>query len=670
MALPTISELMASPTGSKKEPRIAKVLRNMARLADGGAPPEDTLTYLKSEGYTPKSFAESVDKYNKSAGIIADFGPAKSALQGLTFGFSDEAEAAIKSLIGRGTYEQNLSAINLAKQEFEQEAPGQALSAELVGGAPYMLAGGLGAARLASQIPRLANVPRPLIATGGAAATGATSAAITGAGTAQPGERAAGAAEAAPIGAAFGVGGTTAAKIIPRLPGVQQMADIGKRMVGRAPDYTQRADVKLLQALQRDGISPADALARLNQIKASNYKPETIVELGGENTRRLADIVAQYPGASNVARELAEERGAGAGQRITQDFRRAFQVNTEATELADDLIRQRDELSRPLYQKAYSEGGVIDDPRFDEFFKLSAFKDAYKTARELAEFDGIQLPEKIEDIRKMGGFDLRTLDYIKRGLDDVLYVKKGPIGGTGKTVLGRLEEKRGQFVELIDEVGPSSYKEARRAFAGPTEVRNAIDEGRKFSTLGPAELKKKYDKLSPAEQEGFRIGVFDSIQTNINRGADGADVLRRVWKSPEKRNQIRVFLGDDAYNDLSNQLVRENVIRQTDVKITGGSQTMPRQLAQREFEGEEGLIPQVATGGLRGGVNYLLRTATGPGQPTAETLAPTLFSTDIGRQIEALTRLQSLDELLRRQAAGLGGAVGTGAGTATGLLGE
>jgi hypothetical protein len=79
------------------------------------------------------------------------------------------------------------------------------------------------------------------------------------------------------------------------------------------------------------------------------------------------------------------------------------------------------------------------------------------------------------------------------------------------------------------------------------------------------------------------------------------------------------------------------------------------------------MVAQQGLGGLR---QYALRTLTGPGQPTAEALAPTLFSTDAGRQIEALSRLQLLDDLLRKQAAATGAVGGLGGGTAAGLLGE
>ena len=165
--------------------------------------------------------------------------------------------------------------------------------------------------------------------------------------------------------------------------------------------------------------------------------------------------------------------------------------------------------------------------------------------------------------------------------------------------------------------------------------------------------------------------MFDSVKENINKGADGADALRRVWSSPQKRDQLRIIVGDKNWGDLQNSLAREKIIRQTDVKISGGSQTMPRQLAQREFEGTDELIPLVQQKGIiGGGTDYLLRSLTGPGQPTAQALAPTLFSTNFQNQLQELTRLQQLDQLLRRSAAVRGGAVGTAAGTQTGLLGE
>jgi hypothetical protein len=604
--------------------------------------------------------------------IQSEYGYGRAALQGLTMGFSDEAEARFRASRGEGSYEDILASLRQAKQRFEQEAPIGSTLAEIAGSVPTMALGGLGAARMMATIPGAAARMSPLLTgTTGAATTGAVSGAISGAGQAEPGERTAGAGTGAAMGAVMGPVGQAATGIA--RGAVSKGLEVGKSVVGAdaTAQFQRRADVKLLQALRRDGLSPQEAANRLQTIQAGGYKPETIVEVGGKNTRALADVVSKYPGASQVAEELAEQRMAGQAGRVISDLERVLGRREAARDVAEDLINRRNRSSGPLYQQAYSEGGVIQDPRIDKLMELSAFKDAYKTARELAEFDGLNLPANVEDLKRLGGFDLRTLDYIKRGLDDVLYVKAVPTSGTGKQVIARLKEKRKEFVDIVDEVGPASYRQARQAFAGPTEVRDAIEAGQKFTRLSPNQLERDFAKLSPAEKEGFQLGVLESIRQNAEKGADGSDVLRRVWASPEKRKQLQVILGNDQFRDLSNSLARENVIRRTDATMTRGSQTMERQLLQREFEGTDELLPLIRQRGPIGGTGeYLLRTMTGPGQPTAEALAPTLFSTDVQRQMQELTRLQSLDELLRRQAAARGGAVGTAVGTQAGLLGD
>lgn len=662
--------------------RIERVLRNMEKLSAGGATPEETTTYLRSEGFDPKSFANSVDKYNKAKGLVSEFGPVKSALQGLSFGFSDEAEAGIKALLGKGSYEQNLASLQLAKEQFEQESPGLAMASEFAGAIPTALVGGAGAYRAAQMLsqraPGIAQAVSPRVTgLGGAAVGGGVASGVTGAGTAEPGQRMAGAASAAPIGAALGPAVRVAPQAVSALPGVRQGLDIGREVLSKIPgvdirtDFARRADVKLLQALQQDRFSPDQIAARIQSIKQSGYKPETIMELGGTATRTLADTIAGYPGARGFAAELAESRSAGQVERVMTDFRQALRVNADAFELAEDIIKKRDAAAAPLYRQAYQEGGVISDDRFMGFMKIPQFKDAYARAKRIAALDGIDLPEKATDIEKVGGFDLMTLDYIKRGLDDVLFTGKQPGSGMGKTELGKLKQKRNEFVAIIDEAGPASYRQARQAFAGPTEVADAIDMGRKFANIDPRQLAKDFEKLSEAEKDGFRVGVFDAIKSEAEKGVEGRNIIPKVWNSIKRKDQVRALIGDDAFQELSDKLRRENLIKESDVSIMSGSPTQRRQLAQREFEAEEGVVPLMAERGvMRGGLDYLLRSATGPGQPTAQALAPTIFSTDVARQLETMNRLRGLDELLRQEAARSAGTIGTGAGISAGLLGD
>jgi len=637
-------------------------------------PGRGTVRVQSARELTDQEVIEQATRQSPTPVRAAEFGPGRAALQGLTFGLSDEAEAQARAMLGQGTYEQNLAALAAGKRKFEQESPIASFASELAGSLPLMLAGGAAiprAMQMAERVlPALQRVPTMASRVGGAATTGAATGAITGAGTAEPGQRMVGAQTGAMIGGALGPTAAVAPKVVGAFPGVSSAVEIGKKAVGLGGDSTRQANIKLLQALQRDGFTPQEVADKLEKIQKSGYKPETIIEMGGENTRRLADVVAQYPGASQMAATLAEERGTGQAQRVLTDFREAFRVNADATDLAENLIKSRDAAATPLYRKAYSEGGVIPSEPFNDFLKLPAFKDAYNRARRIAQYDGVELPPDPTKMGDLGGFDLMTLDYIKKGLDEVLFVSKQPGSGLGKTEMAKIKQRRNEFVGLIDELGPDSYRAARQAFAGPTEVMDAIDQGKDFAKLDPKQIKKSLDAMTSAEKEGFKIGVYDAIQTNISKGSDGRDVLSRVWGNEFKRKQIQSMLGADEYNKLTAQLAREKLIRQTDAKMMGGSQTQPRQMATKEFEGETELVPSmIQRGPVSGGIDYLLRSMTGPGQRNAEALAPIIYSRDPSQNIQNLRQLQRLDEILRQEAAKAAGVYGV-AGGQVGLLGE
>jgi hypothetical protein len=146
------------------------------------------------------------------------------------------------------------------------------------------------------------------------------------------------------------------------------------------------------------------------------------------------------------------------------------------------------------------------------------------------------------------------------------------------------------------------------------------------------------------------------------------DMVRRTFGSAEKRDQIKDLIGVDAFDTLNKQLSREKDIRSTDIRILGGSQTQPRQVAQQEFEGATELVPTMAEKGIgKGAMDYLIRSFSGVGGRTAEQLAPDLYSVNPQAQAAMLNRLSLLDDYLRQQA--LKSQVGAGVvGTSPSLL--
>lgn len=658
--------------------KFEKVIRNVDKLlANPDVKPQEINQYLNAEGYSASRFKGAAENYAKAKGATSTYGNIEAGIQGLTFGFGDEFEAVIKTLKNKKPYEQNLAAVQFAKQEFEAEKPYQAMASEIAGSLPVAFAAGKTAVQAAGKIPEVANLltrlPSSFKTVAGVSGAGAGAGGLTGAGTAQEGERMAGAEKGAVQGAVLApvvlagmkAGGATTKAVAEKL-GIPDLAKtiveatkdipIVRNITGKTADFfgmsgdaaQRKADTKIIQALQRDSLTLPEIKTAMDQIRLSGYKPETIMEFGGKATKQLGETVASYSGARVVAENLAEERKSGAGNRILTDFQQAFNVNKDPMEIADDIIKLRNAASKPLYDAAYASPVSIGNKTIDNIMLDPAFQSAYARANRIATREGFPLaPLKPEG----NTFDLKTIDYIKRGIDDEINWSKTPASGLGKDEVNSLKKVRGEFMGVVDSQAPAEYKQARQAFGGPTQVFDAIENGRGFFDIDARTLKKTYDGLNPAEKDGFAIGAYDAIRTKIQSGADGIDQIKRTFGSPEKRDQIKVLIGDDAFKNLELQLGREKAIRSTDIQITGGSPTQRRTEAAKEFEGSTELVPQMAEKGLvKGGMDYLLRSVTGPGGRTAETLAPDLYSIDPARQAQVVDRLKLLDEYLRNQA--------------------
>jgi hypothetical protein len=120
----------------------------------------------EGSGWDPVSFATGV---------------ARSIGQGITFGFADEAEAYVRSVLGDQTYEEAKKATNAELAKFRGE--NKILSFGLEIGAAVMTPGGL--LKIASKVPSLAKIAQKGMQTTTPITRGAAGGALYGAGTAE-----------------------------------------------------------------------------------------------------------------------------------------------------------------------------------------------------------------------------------------------------------------------------------------------------------------------------------------------------------------------------------------------------------------------------------------------------------------------------------------------------
>jgi len=626
---------------------IGRVKDNIGKMIDAGAPEADINTYLTAEGFSQDSFVKALNLSKRAGGKVSDYGVGRAAAQGLTFGFSDELESLLKSITGQGSYDQNLASLNIAKQQFERESPGTALTAELAGGLPYFFVPFLGAARYAKTLESAAPVVRAGVQAGQAAAVGGLSGALSGAGSTQPGERAAGAASGAKLGAAVGAVAPAAAKIIgygggkivdvtTGIPVVKRAGQAVGLATGQTIDFADRAKGKLLEALNRDKLSAGE----LEELFAKSTKPTGIVDFGGENVKSLADVAQKYPGQTRqTARIALEERGAGQADRIKSDISRYLGDFTDPYEYTQKIALRQREASSPLYKSAYSYGEVTD-PKVLSFLDLPQFKLAAKEADRLLAAEGRQIDMTIPNVE--------YLDQIKRGLDGLIERETEAVTGK-KTQLGKVYvQKKNEFLTALDNAVPD-YGSARRAFAGDAEIIDATRLGQDFLKQSPSDAKRIFGALSPSEQEAYRIGAIDVVKKKIDQAKDTADVRKRIFGSPQDRERMRSLFPDDAsFSSFEKDMKVESRMRSSQDAVLGGSQTFERQTAGQGLAADPGFLSMlIEQGPARGALGYIKAQGQGVAGKTAEELGPMLFKFgDPRANIETLRQLSAYERYL------------------------
>lgn len=703
------------------EKDFKRVESNVKKMLAQKAPTTEVDAYLAAEGYTPQSFASAV----KTGGIERPGNALRAFAQGLSFNFADEIEAGARALASEGIgglrstptlsglvtgeqpksrYEQELAAIRAGNEDYKTQYPVRATALEVGGAvAPAVVAPVVGLLRatpkVAAQAPSLFN--QILRGAGFGAASGAVSGA--GASEGDMADRGQGAVQGGGVGAVLGA----AAPAV--MAGGRALYEKGRDVFGRTGAAAERkADELVLKSLQRDRQTPSDIKNRAqNNSTLYGPKPETIADLAGANTRGRAAAAANVPGPTKEkASEFLTDRVRMQPNRMSGDIERGMGETIENTnKLVKDIVEQRSKDAAPLYEAAYAKAPIISNREIDEFLKKPQFKQAFARAQRIAELEGRELPQiyklqytksgqlimDADGLPMLGPLerapDLQTLDYIKRGLDDVIG-SGGQKGSLGRTELGALKKARREFMEKVDSVAPEEYKQARATFAGHSETIDAIEKGRKIFNLPENDWREVADevaKMSPLEQQMFRRGVVDAARIRMNQASNevgSAIDVTKVFGKKETMDRLRqAFPDDESFNVFKSNLERESQFAQTRNQVITGSRTAP--LAQ-DIADTNALMPSAAEGGslLRGNplpmlygaaqrvVSNRLQGVTGD---TAEILGDKLLGLQnpraIGQYMDDLIKRQmQIDDELARRATSRG-LVSVGAGNLGGLLG-
>ena len=324
-------------------------------------------------------------------------------------------------------------------------------------------------------------------------------------------------------------------------------------------------------------------IARLNTLG-----PEArLVDVGGESVRRLADVLATLPGRAKQSFERAiHSRQAKRSERLMSAADEALGTNgRQYAPTLDALITERAAASGPLYRQLQGVQVQIDN----DLYRLiaRAGDEAMGKSQRLSRLAGddqfalnkalMELQNSITDIPTPGRpIPFTSLDHVKQSLYDLesAYRRKGETGEAAgfANVRRELTAKLDQ-ISPKDAAGQSIYAQARNAYAGPSQISDAVEMGRDALSEKSVELASLVSGLSGGEVDGFRIGALQALRELVGTEA-GQTRLLKMWKEPATSDKLRIIFGND-YRQFSAAVAKERNLKAME-SIGRGSDTAAR----------------------------------------------------------------------------------------------
>lgn len=578
-----------------------------------------------------------------------------SLTAGATFNFGDEITAAEAAVLGRNPegdwfnyeksmgerFDEALEAERLQNATFAQEHPVVSTAAEITGAIA-------GPGKLAAGAKALNGFK-------GAVASGAAGGALSGFGAGEDGigSRLENAGESAAVGAGIG------ALAYPVAKGLGKIYDSVTSRFSKGGAATS-ADRKVLDAIANDESTPDRVARRLDMLG-----PEaTLADAGGKNVRGLGRAVSSKPGrAKSNAERVLDRRNATQYRRVEEAAEEGLAESGDSFyENADNLMALRAEKAAPLYAKAYAKTDVWNE-KIGALMSRPSMKSAMSRAHRIATEEGRDPASLGFDLNEAGDViftktpSMQTLDYVKRGIDDVLESFRDKT--TGRLVLdesGRaINNTKSRFLELLDDAN-SDYKAARQAWAGPSQSLDALQKGRAF-LRGDIEItKKQLSGLSENDKAFFRNGVARQLVEEVRKSPDNSDIAKRLFGTKLKRDRLAaVFPDRKSYQEFEKRMLAEMQMSRTRSDILSGSQTQPRLEESLDLQTGTGVASDLLTGnkiGLVGrGAKAVGDFVSMPQERVRDEIGDMLFSQNQSRNGETLRRLR---EASSQQSLGLG----------------
>jgi hypothetical protein len=433
----------------------------------------------------------------------------------------------------------------------------------------------------------------------------------------------------------------------------------------KAEQYAQQ---KVAEALLRD--TPPDLLESalgMSQARMGKLGAEArVADVGGANLRQLLDTIATLPGETKQALERAiRERQAGRAGRLVSAADTALGTQGSQFQQSIDTFSELRRIeSRPFYNVIDQAVVQVDEP----LMKLLKRSESLQGAAELLYRTKTGQSIDLSKIQAGQPVPMNVLDTLKQSLYDSAQSLKRSGSGQQATAY---DDVRQELIKALSDRSPkvggkSAYAQAMEKWAGPSQMMDAAELGRKAMTGDIVNFKQELRGLTLSEMDAFRIGALQALRQKTGTEA-GQTSLLKMWKEPATQERLKAVFGND-FREFSSAVAKE--ARLKGLESAGrGAQTAARAAGMADLD----VAPMMQAG-------QAVASGNVPGMVTSasnlfgQVKTPEAVRNQMGRILlsREQQKLLDLSESIRRLNEARSRAAGTGGyiGGQTGIIGS
>ena len=568
----------------------------------------------------------------------------RTVAQGLTFGFSDEIEALIRSSLPSGPeYEVARDEVRKKLKDYQQANLGEAITLEVAGALiPSILASmtGFGAPVAAT---RMASIPR---IAGVSATEGAVSAVGYGENDLFSGEGAMDVATGTATGTAFGTGAQLLTGQLGRLG--TKLLEFTRKKMGGADSAVQ---AELLRLQKATGLTIDEIIA--------DVASGRIIADNATLSNAIKGMVNESGEAASLILDASKARRSATTQQAQESLRGALSPDVDdpniiraraATEA--DLQKQQSEAYKGVFQSGQTVSKDVADQMLNVISRIPAARAKLKELYDAGNLVPLFKENADGSIAFVRAPTLEDAEIIRRQMSEEASGRfRAGEGAMGQTVADLERPLRKAIDVESPELGAT-----RAQYSQMLTQNEAFDLGKRQAlTMNVDDLEIEIERLqsNPEALSSFRAGAMAALENRARRG--GTTLEKLAQEDVQLGAALRVLLPPDQAETVLRDVTRAAEATSMDkyIRTRVGS---PTQALQREQQLRgSGTSMEDLVRGAQGDPFAIIKTmvnsvpsAQGLNDKQLSEVARVLYSQDPDMVRRALTDQTFAGELLRR----------------------